>query len=169
MNKQVIKIESHDKFKGIRGPLNQEGGIIKKKESQELLDQLNSIFSENSLSKEGVNAMDVTQKEYIDQRIGSLEKSIDHRFDSTEKLLSEKMDHLAARLEGAISNQNTKLDGKIELLKSNLDHSIDTKLTTFKEEMAKDQKESKRHTTTVTLTTVGIATAIIIGILGFVI
>lgn len=150
MQENVINIDSHTSFSGYRGSLPQDGGILKEKELE-------------------VRSMEIPPKEYTDQRIDSLEKSIDHRFNSTEKLLSEKMDHLASRLEGAINNQNTKLDGKIDLLKSNLDQSIDAKLNTFKEKMEKDQKESKRHTTNTTLTVVGIATAIIIGVLGFVI
>lgn len=150
MQENVINIDSHTNFSGYRGSLTIDGGILKEKEPE-------------------VRSMEIIPKEYTDQRIDSLEKLLNQRFDSNERLISEKMDHLTSRIEGAINNQNTNLDGKIDLLKSNLDQSIDKKLNTFKEDMVKDQKESKRHTTNTTLTIVGIATAIIIGVLGFII
>lgn len=144
MAENVVQIDSHTNFSGYRGSLPQAGGILKEKDSE-------------------VRSMEITQKEYIDQRIDSLEKSIDHRFDSSEKILSGKMDHLATRLEDAINNQNTKLDakfeliqssinnqdtkldGKIDLMKSNLDHSLDVKLNAFKEDFSKSQKNTRNN------------------------
>ena len=113
MAAKIIQIEAHDNFKGFRGSLSEDGGIIEKEEKTAKSSTSNQKTSQ---SDEGVETMEITQKEYVDQRMDSLEKSIDQRFSSSEKLLSEKMDHLFSRLEGAIDNQNTKMDGKIELL-----------------------------------------------------
>lgn len=119
------------------------------------------VASSSEIHPERVKVMEISPKDYTDQRIDALEKSIDHRFDSTEKLLSEKMDHLFSRLEGTINNQNTKLDGKIgliesainsqtinvegkiKLLKSELNSSTDTKLNEFKTELVRAQKSAR--------------------------
>ncbi|MBE1556067.1 hypothetical protein [Sporosarcina limicola] len=89
--------------------------------------------------------MDITPKEYIDGRIGALAKSMDEKFITQEKLLSEKIDHL-----------HMKIDG-----------SLETKFNSFKTQLSIDQKESRRFLITTILTSVGIATALIIGVLGF--
>lgn len=126
---------------------------------------LQGSVNSSNIHPERVKTMEISPKDYTDQRIDALEKSIDNRFDSTEKLLSEKMDHLFSRLEGAIDKQNIKMDGKIELLSSNLNNNIDTKLVAFKEELVKSQKSSRNNIITWTLAggaiiaTIGVAIA----------
>lgn len=92
-------------------------------------------------NKEGERSMEISQKEYVDQRIDNLEKSIDFKFSATENLLSEKIDHL-----------HTKLDA-----------SLESKFNSLKSELSKDQTESKRFLITTAIAVGSIATAIIIG------
>ncbi len=136
-----------------------EGFVIKlskvddsgKKMSGQFISKADDSFvdakPETEIHPERVKKMEISQKEYTDQRIESLEKSFNQRLDSNEKLISEKLDNLHT---------------KIEL-------SLTQKIDSLKTEISSDRKESKRFTTNTALATGGIAVAIIIGVLGFVI
>ncbi|MDW0112247.1 hypothetical protein QT711_03555 [Sporosarcina saromensis] len=125
-----------------------ENGTVNSYSIQEIQSAKSESAAGNyeSSSKE-VSNLEITPKEYIDDRVTALEKSMDHKIDAQGKLLSEKIDHLHTKFEG----------------------SLETKFNSFKTEILKEDKESRRFLITTILTSIGIATATIIGVLGFLI
>lgn len=138
MAEKVVRIEAHNNFKGYRGSLNEYDGIINKMEQSVNQNHRNPKASP---LYEGVKSMEITPKEYTDQRISSLEKSIDQRFDSNEKLISEKIDHLHTKFE----------------------KTLDSKLGTLKDSIFAEQSTQTQNNRSNMIGIIGVATAIIVG------
>lgn len=100
-----------------------------------------SFKSDLGIEKE-VKMMEVQTKEYIDQRINSLEKMLDQKFEYQQNIISEKLDHLSTRTEKHTNDNFYKL----------------------KEELEKNKKEDRRY---LIGTAIALA-AVIVTLLGYV-
>jgi len=90
----------------------------------------------------GGNSMDITKKEYIDNRINSLEKSMNQKFESQQVLFTEKLDHMQTRTEKTIGE----------------------KFSVFKDEMDKNRKDDRKFYVKTAIS----SALVIVGVLGFI-
>lgn len=126
------------------------GGMISKLSPEKIdlhnrgyyADNDDKIISNTITSSKEVSVMDVTAKEYTDQRIDALEKSLDQKLEYQQKILGEKIDHMQTKTEKVIGE----------------------KLSGLKDDIEKNRKEDKKFY----ISTVIAMSAVIIAILGFV-
>lgn len=162
MAQKVVHIRERTKLRGIRVPLNVNNAIIEESGDElvnsyaEILASKNETSADNNSKNKakGVSNLEITPKEYIDDRIGALEKSMDEKFVTQEKILAGKID---------------LVHKDIEHLHTKIESSLETRFNSFKTQLSNEQKESRRFIINTILVSVGIATAVIIGALGFVI
>ena len=160
MGEKIVKIESHNNYKGMHGSLDRKNAIMVER-SHDIVDSIAEVIAaklettsgfDSKNTDKGVSNLEITPKEYIDDRINSLEKSMDDKFNAQDQILSGKFDLVEAN----INHLHTKIES-----------SLETKFNLFKTQLSKEQKESRRFLITTILASVGIATAIIIGTLGY--
>lgn len=125
MNKKIINLETDNRFKGVKGNIPNENDNIEDKQKDEILlaiQEISAASESNKNTGKEVEQMRISSKDYIDNRIGMLEKSIESKMDSQERLISEKIDHLHTKIEGTITD----------------------KFNSFQTEQNVERKESKR-------------------------
>lgn len=101
-----------------------------------------TISIEEEFNEKEVVGMDNQTKDYVDQRISSMEKLLDQKFKYQQNIISEKLDHLNTRTEKNISDNFYKL----------------------KEELEKNKKEDRRYLVGTAIAIV----AVIVTLLGYV-
>lgn len=148
MEDNVIYLENHDNFKGVRGSLVTKDDMMEeRKEKKGMAEieasavQTSSDYEKTNKPKGGIN-MEISPKEYIDVQLKGIEKSIDDKFDAQEKLFSSKIDHLHTKIEKTIGE----------------------KFVGFKDDIEQQRKDDRRF-----YVTTGIAVAaVVVALLGFV-
>lgn len=146
MDDKIIELKARNRFRGYTGTLPPQSDIMNEREieSKEIIKEITQSLLQTAATNEseGVSNLNITTKEYLDNRIDTLEKSIDSKFDAQEKLLSEKIEHLHTKIE----------------------MSIGQKLTDFKTETEKERKEDRKFYITIAVS----LSAVVVALLGFV-